>query len=159
MTRLLFVCLGNICRSPLAEAIFEHQIRQKGLRNEFFSESCGTANYHVGSPPDPRTLRNATKNGITIQHLGRQFHIDDFNRFDLILPMDRSNQTNLLKLPTASLHVAKIKLMRTFDPVLPGADVPDPFYGGEADFQEVFDILNRTTDHLIEHLKRDAPSH
>jgi protein-tyrosine phosphatase len=155
MTRLLFVCLGNICRSPLAEAIFEHQIRQNGLHEGFYSESCGTANYHVGHPPDPRTLRNAAKNGITIQHLGRQFHVNDFNRFDLILPMDKSNWSNLLKLPGAAPHEAKIKLMRTFDPLHPGADVPDPYYGGEDDFQEVFDILHRSAGNLIEYLKRD----
>jgi protein-tyrosine phosphatase len=155
MVRLLFVCLGNICRSPLAEAIFEHQIRQNGLKKQFLSESCGTANYHVGSPPDPRTLRNAAKNGVVIQHVGRQFHHEDFNRFDLILPMDRSNHSNLLRLPGAGKYESKIQLMRTFDVLQPGADVPDPYYGDEKDFQEVFEILDRSSKGLIAFLQRN----
>lgn len=155
MTHLLFVCLGNICRSPLAEAIFQHQIRQNGLQEQFHSESCGTANYHVGSPPDPRTMKNAEKNGITIQHVGRQFHRNDFTRFDLILPMDKSNQINLLRLPGADSHQSKIKLMRAFDPLLPDTDVPDPYYGGEEDFQEVFEILDRSTRVLIDYLQKE----
>jgi protein-tyrosine phosphatase len=158
MTRLLFVCLGNICRSPLAEAIFEHKIRQSGLQDGFLSESCGTANYHVGSTPDPRTLRNAKKNGIIIQHLGRQFHVDDFKRFDLILPMDNSNLTHLLRLPGSEEHKTKNRLMRNFDPLQPGADVPDPYYGEERDFQEVFEILDRSNGHLIEYLKGEFQS-
>ncbi len=157
MTHLLFVCLGNICRSPLAEAIFEHQIRINGLQGQFLSESCGTANYHVGSPPDHRTLKNAAKNGVIIQHSGRQFHRNDFTRFDLILPMDKSNRMDLIRLPGAENYHTKIKLMRTFDPLYPDADVPDPYYGGEEDFQEVFEILDRSTRTLIDYLRKEFP--
>ncbi len=149
MTRVLFVCLGNICRSPLAEAIFNHQIREKGLEMTFEADSCGTANYHIGMSPDPRTIRNAYKNKIIISHLGRQFHPDDFEKFDLILAMDVSNRSHLLRMRNADLYTGKIKLMRSFDSKDKGADVPDPYHGDESDFQAVFEILNRSVQELI----------
>lgn len=153
MVSVLFVCLGNICRSPLAEAIFNHQVRQKQLQPYFRAASCGTANYHVGDPPDSRTIRNALKNGIAIQHIGRQFDISDFGKFDLIIPMDESSRANLLRLPGIAQFRHKIKLMRTCDPENGGADVPDPYYGSEKNFQEVFEILDRSMKGLIENLE------
>lgn len=155
MISVLFVCLGNICRSPLAEAIFNYQIRQKQFQSYFRVASCGTANYHVGDPPDSRTIRNALKNGIAIQHIGRQFNIADFEEFDLIVPMDESNKDNLLRLHGADKFRDKIKLMRTFDTKNRGADVPDPYYGSEKDFQEVFEILDRSMKGFIENLEPD----
>ncbi len=149
MTRILFVCLGNICRSPLAEAIFKREIGRVRLQGEFDAESCGTANYHVGDPPDPRTILNASKNGTAIRHIGRQFELADFDLFDMILPMDTSNRTNLLRLPGAENHRHKIRLMRMYDPQDRGADVPDPYNGNEQDFQEVFDILDRSVKNLV----------
>lgn len=149
MTRILFVCLGNICRSPLAEAIFKREIEVKGQLGDYHAESCGTANYHVGDPPDQRTIRNALKNGTTIEHIGRQFNVADFDSFDIILPMDTSNRTNLLRLPGAENNRHKIKLMRMYDPQDRGADVPDPYNGTGQDFQEVFDILDRSVKNLV----------
>ncbi|MEJ0056480.1 MAG: low molecular weight protein-tyrosine-phosphatase [Bacteroidota bacterium] len=156
MTRILFVCLGNICRSPLAEAVFNHQAEKKKVRSKFYAASCGTANYHVGDPPDLRTIKNALKNGVTIDHVGRQFNHSDFEEFDLILAMDKSNQANILRVPGADKFANKVKLMRSFDPVDPGSDVPDPYYGTERDFQEVFDILDRSVRKLIESFEEDA---
>ena len=147
--------MGNICRSPLAEAIFNHQILEKRLQKHFLANSCGTANYHIGDPPDPRTIRNALKNGISIQHQGRQFDPQDFQRYDQILTMDRSNQVNLLRLPGAGAYNHKVKLMRVFDLVNKGADVPDPYYGNEIDFQDVFDILQRSVSGLVRSLQAD----
>jgi protein-tyrosine phosphatase len=154
MTRILFVCLGNICRSPLAEAIFNHKLEGRKIRSRFQAASCGTANYHVGDPPDSRTLRNALKNGVTIDHAGRQFCEPDFEAFDLILAMDKSNLANILRVPGAERFADKVRLMRSFDTIGTGSDVPDPYYGTEKDFQEVFDILDRSVEKLIESLEK-----
>ena len=152
-TRVLFVCLGNICRSPLAEAIFVHKIRELGLAGELVADSCGTANYHIGDMPDPRTIRNAFKNGILMSHLGRQLSAKDLEAFDLILAMDQSNLANIKRLGNASQHFHKISLMRSYDPIGKNLDVPDPYHGDEKDFQEVFEILDRSTDQLIAQLR------
>lgn len=146
--KILFVCLGNICRSPLAEAIFKHKLQNTRLDQSFHADSCGTANYHVGDTPDPRTIKNARRNGVEINHVGRQLSPGDFENFDLIVAMDGSNLHNILRLAGANKHTHKIKLMRDFDPHGRG-DVPDPYYGTEADFQEVFEILDRSIDNFM----------
>lgn len=149
--KILFACLGNICRSPLAEAIFNHKIQNKSLADAFVADSCGTANYHVGDWPDPRTIKNARKNKVEINHVGRQLTPLDLDTFDLILAMDQSNLENILRLPNASAHQQKIRLVRSYDPSGLG-DVPDPYYGTEKEFQEVFEILERTIENLINEL-------
>jgi len=143
--KVLFVCLGNICRSPLAEAIFNHKVKERKLEALFESDSCGTANYHIGDSPDARTIRNAEKNGVAITHRGRQLSERDLDRFDLVFAMDESNVRNIFRLSNAETHANKIQLMREYDPTGTG-DVPDPYYGGEQGFQEVFDILDRSID-------------
>jgi protein-tyrosine phosphatase len=152
--KILFVCLGNICRSPLAEAIFKDKIRRRNLDQHFVVESCGTANYHVGDTPDPRTIANAKKNGIVIDHLGRQFTSKDFLDFDHIFVMDTSNHKNVLRLLQDPAHRDKVTMMRNFDPTAPGEDVPDPYHGTERHFQEVFEILDRSTENLLTHLEK-----
>jgi protein-tyrosine phosphatase len=147
-TKVLFVCLGNICRSPLAEAIFKHKIKEKGLSKSFEADSCGTANYHIGDSPDERTIRNARKNGVEIDHAGRQLSERDLEYFDHILTMDESNYRNVFKLTNADLNKEKISLMRDFDPKGNG-EVPDPYYGGEKGFQEVFEILDRSIENFL----------
>jgi protein-tyrosine phosphatase len=153
--KILFVCLGNICRSPLAEAIFKHKIREKGFESRVTVHSCGTAGYHVGDRPDPRTIKNALENGVVIDHLGRQLAGDDLEAYDFIIAMDKSNHANILKLENAKDHSHKIKLMRSFDLTPAGDEVPDPYYGDEAGFQQVFDILSHSTDSLIHFLERE----
>ena len=147
--KIVFVCLGNICRSPLAEAIFKHKIKEKNLHVYLEADSCGTANYHVGDSPDPRTIANAKKNGVVIEHLGRQLSENDLEYYDIILAMDQSNYQNILRLSNSAIHRKKIKLMREYDSVGKDNDVPDPYYGGEKNFQEVFEILDRSMDQFI----------
>ena len=153
--KVLFVCLGNICRSPLAEAIFKHKLRERGLTSKIEADSCGSANYHIGDSPDPRTIANAKKNGVTIDHCGRQLSVDDIESFDYILAMDSSNFTNIHRLLKDEKHKPKIQMMRDYDPKGKG-DVPDPYYGGEKNFQEVFEILDRTMDGFLDKLEDEA---
>jgi protein-tyrosine phosphatase len=154
---VLFVCLGNICRSPLAEAIFKHKVKERGWDEFIYADSCGTSNYHIGGNPDARTIANATKNGIEIDHCGRQFSAEDFESFDYILAMDSSNHKNIMRLDNSSKFAAKVQMMRTFDPNGEG-DVPDPYYGGERGFQEVFDILDRSLENFLAHLEQEHHS-
>jgi protein-tyrosine phosphatase len=153
MVKILFVCLGNICRSPLAEALFNHKAKHLKLSQFFYVDSYGTGNYHIGSQPDPRTIRSATKHGVEIFHACRQLVTSDTTNFDYIMAMDRSNLQNILLLSSAPAEQENVFMMRDFDLENPGADVPDPYHGGEREFQEVFDILDKSLDNFIEHLK------
>ncbi len=152
-TKILFVCLGNICRSPLAHAVFEHKVKERGLEDKFEIESCGTGAWHVGELPDGRMRNEAAKHGIDMTHLGRTLQVMDLEYFDLILPMDMSNKQYLMTKALPEFK-EKIKLFRTFDPDTtdPTAEVPDPYYGGEQGFANVYQIVDRTCDHLLDSL-------
>ena len=110
--RILFVCLGNICRSPLAEAIFKAKAQKMGLSNTLFADSCGTANYHIGDSPDPRTVKNAQSNGIEIVHSGRQLSKRDLTDFDWIFAMDKANLEVILSHAQSEIEHSKVKLIR-----------------------------------------------
>lgn len=148
--KVLFVCLGNICRSPLAEGIMKNKLQQLGI--QAIVDSCGTSDYHIGDKPDIRTRRNAEKNGILLNHLGRQLSDSDLEAYDYIFAMDRSNYHNILQLKNGSQYTSKIKLLREFDSIA-GDEVPDPYYGNEDGFQEVFDILDRSIAGFIAQLQ------
>jgi protein-tyrosine phosphatase len=147
--RVLFVCLGNICRSPLAEAIFKDKVKNRGLDQYIEADSCGTSNYHIGGPPDRRTLSNARQNGVVIEHAARQLCEADLTKYDYILAMDRSNLNNILRLPGSEEAKQRVRLMREFDPVNKNGEVPDPYHGGEQGFQDVFVILDRSIDSFL----------
>ena len=129
-------------------------MRTSDFANAWESDSCGTSNYHVDDLPDPRTIKNALKNGVQIKHRGRQIKPADLEEFDLIVAMDKANHDSILGLTSAVTLAHKVQLMRNYDPQ-GGKEVPDPYYGGEKEFQEVFDILNRSIDSLIESLKKN----
>jgi protein-tyrosine phosphatase len=153
--RVLFVCLGNICRSPLGAAILKNKLKRTGMDAWVEVDSCGTSNYHIGDGADPRTLASASKHGVPMDHCARQLTAKDLEDFDFIFAMDKSNLQNILRLANGKDVTHKIKLMREFDPVQKGAEVPDPYHGTEKDFQEVFDILDRSTTGFIECLKEE----
>lgn len=148
---VLFVCLGNICRSPLAEGVFRHQIKEMEMGDLFQVDSCGTAAYHIGELPDERSVANARENGVTYTHRARQFKVSDFQNFDVILPMDESNKRDIEALMPLDAEV-KVFKMRHFDPLDKDANVPDPYYGGADGFQEVFEIIDRSNKALINYL-------
>lgn len=151
MRKILFVCLGNICRSPLAEAIFEQKIKEKRLEKKFQSASCGTASYHIGEAPDSRTIAVARKNNIPMAHLGQQLKKQDLKSYDLILAMDKSNFNDILKLASPE-DASKVLLFRSFDPEPNDGNVADPWYGNAKDFDLAFEVIDRTCDGLIEAL-------
>lgn len=154
MVRVCFVCLGNICRSPTAEGIFLQMVAEEGLADQVAIDSAGTAGYHVGEPADARSAATAQRRGVPLPSRSRKFTRDDFDRFDLVIAMDRSNQRNLLKLAPDGAARAKVHLLRDYDPGSDaGSDVPDPYYGGPRGFDDVFDICEAGCRGLLEHVR------
>ena len=151
-TRLLFVCLGNICRSPSAENIMNHLLEQRGLTSQISCDSAGTSSYHIGSPPDSRMNAAAKKRGIQLVGSARQFTADDFEEFDLILAMDDSNYRNILALDTAGQYRSKVKRMCDFCQQHPDREVPDPYYGGADGFDYVINLLMDACNGLLKEL-------
>lgn len=139
--KLLFVCLGNICRSPAAENIMNDQLRQRNLQDKIICDSAGTSSYHLGSPPDPRMVEAAKKRGMTFVGQARRFQKSDFENFDLILAMDRENYTDILALDPQQKYRQKVRMMCDFCRYHQLKEVPDPYYGGPQGFNRVIDLL------------------
>lgn len=153
---ILFVCLGNICRSPLAEAVFRRAVEDAGLVDRFRIDSAGTAAYHVGEPPDPRSAEVAAGRGVTVDGAARQIGMDDAHRFDYLIAMDRDNLADVREVARAAGADPVIRLLRDFDPGADGdLDVPDPYYGGPRGFEDVHDLVERTCRALLDHLRQE----
>jgi protein-tyrosine phosphatase len=147
--RVLFVCLGNICRSPLAENVFRHLVEEAGLEDDFDIDSAGTGSWHVGEPPDARAAAVASANGIRLRGRARQVSTDDLVSFDHVIAMDRDNLRDLQVMARSGASTARIGLLRAYDPRPDGDDVPDPYYGGPRGFEDVFDIVSRSCRSLL----------
>ena len=151
--RVLFVCLGNICRSPLAEGLFQQKVNDAGLADRVEVDSAGTGGWHVGAPPDRRMTATASKRGVDLSRLqARQLDRADLDDFDHVFVMDKSNLHDTLALDPNGDHGTRVRLFREFDPEPGDYQVPDPYYGGPEGFDRVYDIADRTTDAILERL-------
>ena len=149
MVKVLFVCLGNICRSPTAEGVFHHLVEKRGLGGQVTVDSAGTGAWHIGSPPDRRAQAAARQRGIDLSgQRARQAKTGDFHRFDYILAMDADNHRNLAKMcPPGEEH--RLHLFLDFAPKLKTSDVPDPYYGGDGGFEAVLDMIEAASEGLL----------
>ncbi len=150
---VLFVCMGNICRSPTAEGVFRHFVESAGLLEIITVDSAGTHAYHVGETPDRRSQAAAERRGYSLDRIkARRVRESDFEEFDLILAMDRDNLANL-KAVSDAIHHHKIRLFLEYSPG-PESEVPDPYYGGATGFERVLDLIEDASERLIEELRR-----
>ena len=151
---VLFVCLGNICRSPLAEAVFRQQVREMGLDDRFEIDSAGTSGYHDGAPPDGRSTEVALRRGVELTGRSRKVAADDLRRFDYVIAMDAENEAELRALLAAGGGGARVHRLREWDPEPGDGDVPDPYYGGPRGFDQVHDIVERASAGFLAHVVR-----
>ncbi|HEX6421424.1 MAG TPA: low molecular weight protein-tyrosine-phosphatase [Acidimicrobiales bacterium] len=153
-TRLLFVCWGNICRSPTAEAVMRRALAGAGLEGVVEVDSAGTSAEHAGAPPDPRAIAEADRRGLDLRPLrARKVRPDDWHRFDLLLVADAMVERALLRLAPDEAARAKVRRITSFGPDAGVDEVPDPYYGGPHGFEQVFDLLERACAGLIDHVR------
>ena len=151
--KIVMVCLGNICRSPLADGLLRKKVAETGLDVDV--DSAGTAAFHVGNPPDVRMQATAKSMGCPIDDLrARQFTVQDYDQFDKIFVMDQSNLQNVLSLARSAEDEAKVELILNLSHPNQDLEVPDPYYGGDRGFQEVYQLLDEATDVLLNELKK-----
>lgn len=149
MHRILFVCMGNICRSPLAENVFRHKAQQRGVADRFMIDSAGTGGWHAGEAPDARMSRVAVARGIRMSGTARQVRDQDFAAFDLLICMDRENAEDLLE---RGAPPEKVRLLLECDPNADCREVPDPYYGGADGFERVFALVDSACEALLDEL-------
>ncbi len=154
MVKVLFVCMGNICRSPTAHGVFRELVRQEGLEDAIQIDSAGTHAYHVGNPPDQRAQATARNRGIDLSDLrARQVNPEDFERFDYVLAMDEENLAILRELCPPGRE-ERLRLFLDFAPQRPEREVPDPYYGGPQGFEHVFDLVEEAARGLLEDIRQ-----
>lgn len=152
---VLFVCLGNICRSPTAHAVFRKMVREQGLEEQIAIDSAGTAAYHVGKHPDTRSMETARNRGIEMLDLrARKVDFADFYEYDYILAMDDANYHNLRDIALPE-HYEKIQMFLEYTDEFPETEVPDPYYGGQQGFNHVFDLVDSASEGLLNHIKKN----
>ncbi|PMD96148.1 protein tyrosine phosphatase [Siphonobacter sp. BAB-5405] len=159
MINVLFVCLGNICRSPLAEALFKKAVQERGLSDQIYCDSAATSTYEIGNRPDHRTRRNAESHGLQLDHRAKQLRKSDFVDFDYIIGMDDSNFDNIQAMSHqfsgAYPRHEQVFLLRKFDPLVDTSSMtipslPDPYYEADEAFEEVYQIAERSTKKLLD---------
>jgi len=154
ITKVLFVCLGNICRSPLAEGVFQYLVDERSLSDKYRAHSAGTSNWHVGELADPRMRKTARSHNIELAGRARQFNVVDFDHFDVIVAMDCRNREDLLRLARSETDRQKVRIMRDYDVQADGdLDVPDPYYSGSLGFENVYHIIRRSSKSLLQTLE------
>lgn len=153
--KLLFVCLGNICRSPSAEGIMNHLVRSAGLSQEIICDSAGTSGFHIGEPADRRMSAAAQQQGFKLTSRSRKFEVSDFEKFDVILAMDQDNYDTMLALDRTGTYHHKVKMMCEFCKDHSDRDVPDPYYGGPSGFTYVIDLLSDACSGLLHDLTQE----
>ncbi|HVO72736.1 MAG TPA: low molecular weight protein-tyrosine-phosphatase [Ignavibacteriaceae bacterium] len=156
MKKILFVCLGNICRSPAAEGIMRHLVEKEGLQEKILVDSAGTIDYHLGELPDARIIRHSGIRGYKLNHKARIFSLKDFEHFDYIIAMDDENMIDIKSFDPEEKYSEKILKITDFCTRVKSDEVPDPFYGGPKDFELVLDILEDACKGLIGKLKDEA---
>jgi len=149
--RILFVCMGNICRSPAAEGIFKSRAEARGQGKFFQVDSAGTHGYHEGDPADERMIAAGRRRGYEFDSISRPFRAGDFEKFDLILVADHQNMRAIKAQDRAGKYHQKVRLMLEFHPDSPTDEVPDPYYGGEQGFEDVMDLLEASSEGLLDH--------
>jgi len=154
--KICFVCMGNICRSPLAEGVFKHLIKQAELDDRFQIESAAIGSWHVGEAPDTRAQRTAQAHGIRLASTAQQFRANDFSRFDVVLALDGEIAADLHRLAPSLPDRQKIRLLREYDPQAQAGDdldVPDPYYGRQEDFERAYQMIERSCEQLLKEIK------
>ena len=164
--QISFVCLGNICRSPMAEEVFKHLVQQAGLADQFHVESAGIGNWHAGEPADERARATARAHGLALTSRAQQFHPADFARLNAVIALDSDVAEALRRMAPTPADRAKVHLLREYDPSLSAAsgaalrasdlDVPDPYYGGPEGFEDAFQMIERSSRRLLDQLSPKA---
>lgn len=152
--KICFVCLGNICRSPTAEGIFRHLVDERSLNSYFEIDSAGTSAYHIGESANSKSRQIAQQRGISLDSKARKFVRGDLAYFDLILAMDNENLADIQQMDAESAHDQKVMRLREFDPNPGDKEVPDPYYGGIKGFENVFDVVKRSCENLLDELEK-----
>lgn len=156
MVKVLFVCLGNICRSPMAEGLMAKHVQESGLADRVSVDSAGTSNWHVGELPDPRMIETAQRHAVTLPSRARQLVLADLDAFDYIVAMDQQNMAEIQRLQQKAIaSKARLLMMRDFDVDGLGMDVPDPYFGGLQGFEQVYLMLERSTKNLLQHIRKE----